>query len=93
MTIKESIKIKELLKKEGFDTVGLFLNENSDVVHIIGYEGYPNIATFSENFEELQFDKEFGLGEEAKSLFVAIVSIEEFVPMIVKNKKNNKKLH
>lgn len=58
----------------------LFIN-NDKIVHSVGYETLPNVATLQENFNELKTDNEFKL-DNVDTLLVSIVSKEKYISIM-----------
>jgi hypothetical protein len=55
----------------------LFIDDNK-IVHSVGYESLPNVATLQENFNELKMDEEFKL-DNVDTLLVDIISKEKYI--------------
>lgn len=59
----------------------LYIDNNNEVVHSIGFETLPNIATLQENFNELRNDEEFKL-DNVDTLCVDIISKEKYISVM-----------
>lgn len=59
----------------------LLINEESEIVHSIGYEYLPNVASILENIDELKNDEEFKL-DDVDSLYVDIVNKEIYINIL-----------
>lgn len=62
------------------NVVVLFVDPQSkEIIHRIVYESYPNIASLMDNFNELNTDEDFGIGENYQSLIVDILPMDSYI--------------
>lgn len=62
------------------NVVVLFVDPQSkEIIHRIVYESYPNIASLMDNFNELNTDEDFGIGEHYQSLIVDILPMDSYI--------------
>ena len=69
------------ISESDFEYFVLFINEQNDIEHSIGYEYLPNVASLLENFDELKNDEEFKL-DNVDSLYIDIISKEQYLEII-----------
>ena len=53
--------------------------QSKEIIHKIVYESYPNIASLMDNFQELNTDEDFGIGEDAQKLIVDILPMDVYI--------------
>lgn len=59
----------------------VFLDDNNNVLHSVGYVGFPNVASLKENFEELAIDEDFKI-DNIDSAFIAIVDKNTYIGIV-----------
>lgn len=69
------------ISESNFEYFIMFINEQSEVVHSIGYEWLPNVASILENIDELKNDEEFKL-DNVDSLYVDIINKENYISIL-----------
>lgn len=60
----------------------LFLTETNQIVHAVGFEDLPNVATLIEIFNELKNDPEFEIDEDIDALRIDFISKEQYIELM-----------